>query len=199
MPLDSDDPYFWHIYPKLKRDLGGIKGATLLFEREPDKEPEWSDSKDPDEDPPDRYGGSRSYHLFFTSPPDKSFTIEVESEEPDEDDILHTVQGQSRIGCSVAVSLMAPFALTAPSFMDNFDGGSFSEPAIETVIVAEKGEQIDPDDHYKELLGPKGWGLLEELRGKATAILERHAITVLPEDELRKTVPRFYRESGAIL
>jgi hypothetical protein len=199
MPLDSDGSYFWDIYPKLKRNLSRIKDATLLFEREPDKEPEWSDGEDADEDLPDWDGGSRSYHLFFISPTDKSFTIEVESEEPGEEDNLHTVQGRSTIGCSVGVSLIAPFGLTAPSLMDNFDSGSFSEPAIETVLVGRKGNEIDPDDHYKQLLGPKRWVILEKLRREASAILEKHAITVLPEEELRKTVPRLRGGAEALV
>jgi hypothetical protein len=35
MPIDSDESYFWDIYPKVKQDLSRIKGATLLFERGP--------------------------------------------------------------------------------------------------------------------------------------------------------------------
>src|SRR5438094_2165956 len=98
MPIDSDESYFWDVYPKLKRGLSGIKGARLLFEREPDTEPQWSDGKDPDEDPPDFDEGSRSYHLFFVGPAEETFTFEIESEEEDEDGDPQTVHGKSIIG-----------------------------------------------------------------------------------------------------
>src|SRR5437667_4087114 len=94
MPLDSDDSYFWDVYPKLKRDLSRIKDATLLYE-----------------DPPDFDEGSRSYYLFFIRPADEAFTIEVDGGGQDEDADLETVQDQSIIGCSVAISLIAPFVL----------------------------------------------------------------------------------------
>ena len=74
--------------------------------------------------------------------------------------------------------------------MENFESGSYSEPDIETVLVAMKGEEVDPADYHKELVGAKGWEILEELRRKISGILEKHAIAVLPDEELRKTVPR---------
>jgi hypothetical protein len=85
--------------------------------------------------------------------------------------------------------MIAPFGLTAPARMENVESGSFSEPAIETVILAVEGETMDPTDHYKELVGAKGWEILEELRGKVSAILAKYAIAVLPDEELRKIVP----------
>ena len=144
---------------------------------------------DPGEGPPDWNENPRSYHLFFLKPDDGQFSYETEIQEPGEDDRVEMFTGRGEIGCSVAVSLVARFALIAPSQMESLESGSSSTPGIDSLIFSLDGERIDPEDHYRELLGEPAWRILEELRGRIAAILEAHAIAVLPEAELQKTVP----------
>jgi hypothetical protein len=199
MAFDSDESYFWDVHPELRAAMQKLKGARLVHEREADGGPIWFDSSDPEEDPPDDSVPSRSYHLFFVCPEGEAFTYECEIEslaEPEceedwnEDEMpMETVAGRGRTGWSVAVSLLAPFAVVTLSDMDTFEDGTTLEPSIESHGVTETGQRIDEEAEFRESKGEQAFEILLKLRGRICDILSRHGISVLPEEEWRKPVP----------
>ena len=86
MAFDPDESYFEDIYPKLKRAIERLAAARLVREIEPEGGPIWYDEPDPDEDPPDEQGRSRSYHLFFVAPTGETTTYDLSLERPAEPD-----------------------------------------------------------------------------------------------------------------
>jgi hypothetical protein len=198
MTFDSDESYFWDVYPKLGRAIQRLKGAGLVHEREPEGGPVWFDDSDHEEDLPVDQERSRSYHLFFVCPEGEAFTYETEMEsldEPGEEDEsenewpMETVTGTGRTGWSVAVSLLAPFAVITLSDMETFEDGSTSEPSIESLGFTETGQRIDPEAQFRKFKGEQAFEILLKLRGRICDILSRYGIGVMPEEEWRKPVP----------
>jgi hypothetical protein len=196
--FDSDESYFWDVYPKVAA-VQRIKGAQLVHEREPEGGPVWFDHSDPEEDPPDDRERSRSYHLFFVCPEGEAFTYETEMEslaEPGgEEDAgenelpMEAVARNGKNGWSVAVSLLAPFAVITLSGMETFEDGSSSGPSIESLGFTEMGQRIDPEAEFRKFKGEQAFEIILKLRGRICDILDRHGIGVLPEEEWRKPVP----------
>jgi hypothetical protein len=198
MAFDSDESYFRDVYPKLGAAIQRLKGARLVHEREPEGRPVWFDHSDPEEDPPDDRERSRSYHLFFVCPEGKAFTYETEIErlaDLDEEEgggnelPMEAVAGNGRTGWSVAVSLLAPFAVITLSDMETFEDGSISEPSIESRGFTETWERIDPEAEFRKFKGEQAFEILLKLRGRICGILDRYGIGVIPEEEWGKPVP----------
>lgn len=197
MGFDPNESYFWDVYPKLATAIQRIKGARLGHEREPEGGPVWFDDSDPEDDSPDDQERSRSYHLFFVCPEGEAFTYEAEIEtlaEPswDEDENeppMETVAGTGNTGWSVAVSLIAPFAVITLSKLETFEDGSTSDPSIESDGFTETGQRIDPEAEFRKFKGEQVFEVLLKLRGRICDILDRYGIGVLPEEEWRKPVP----------
>lgn len=201
MTFDSEESYFRSLYRRLRRSLQRIEGARLLHEIEADGGPVWFEGSDSDEDPPDDITSSRSYHLFFVSPEGNAFTYETETEEIDEEALaetyeetgaieepMMTVPGLGHTGWSVAVSLLAPFAVLTFGDMEVFENGSTSEPQIESYAENFNGGCIDPEENFRKFAGEQAFEVLRELRGAITGILERYGISVLPKEEWSKPV-----------
>jgi hypothetical protein len=205
MDFDSEDSYFWDVYPKLAKAFARIKGTRLVHEREPKDE---LDRSDFDEDLPDDIEYSRSYHLFFLSPEGEAFTYETEIEplgepefedgELEEDDFEddfedefteETIPGRARTGWSVAVSLLAPFAVITLDEMAIFEDGSTRQPGIESHAFTEEGERVDPEEHFQKSRGQVAFEVLLKLRGRIVDLLGKHGISVLPKEEWQKPVP----------
>ena len=173
-----------------------------MHERKPQGGPIWFDYSDSEEDPPDDQESSRSYHLFFVCPEGEAFTYETEVEslgEPGEEGEgeneipnempMETVAGSGRIGWSVAVSLLAPFAVVTLSGMETLEDGSTSEPSIKSVAFTETGLRIDPEAEFRKFKGDQAFEMLLKLRGRICRILGRYGIGVIPEEEWRRPVP----------
>ena len=199
--FDTEESYFYDVHPKLLRAFQRIKNVHPVHEREADPDPVWFDGSDPDEDPADHFETSRSYHLFFVSPEGKDFAFETEietiaepefideeSKEDEWEETLVEVRGTGRTGWSVAVSLVAPFALIKFGEMTSFADGSTSEPQIESFGETAPGESIAPEEHFRKT-SPREYKILLNLREKIAGILEASKIAVLPEEELRMPVP----------
>jgi len=202
MLFDPNESYFWDVYPKLGTSIQRLKGAQLLHEIEPEGRPVWYDESDPDEDPPDEPGASRSYHLFFVCPKGdiSDYTISTEKRAGlDEDGPFGTVNGSGREGWSVSVSLLAPFAVIALSAMETYEDGSTIEPSMEPVIFNESGERIDPESHFKELRSEEALQVFLDLRARISDLLSKNGIAVLPEEEWRKPVPGLRADAGILL
>ena len=186
MTFDPNESYFWDVYPKLGTSMRRLKGADVVHEIEPEGGPVWYDDSDPDEDPPDEQGSSRSYHLFFVCPKGdiSDYTVSTDKRAgPDEDGPFGTVKGSGREGWSVSVSLLTPFAVIALSAMETYEDGSTIEPSMEPLIFNERGERIDPEAHYKELRSGEALQVFLDLRARISDILSTNGIAVLPEEE----------------
>ena len=191
MTFDSNKSYFWDVYPKLDYALHRLKNARIVHEIEPEVEPVWYDDSDPIEDPPDEQGDSRSYHLFFVSPNGDVYSYEVSIDsppEPGEAEPIETPHGSGISGWSVAVSLLAPYAVINPCEMEVFDNGMTTEPSLEWLQFNETGEPLDPETHFKEIWCEEAVKDFFELRSRISAVLGKHGITVLDEEEWRKPV-----------
>jgi hypothetical protein len=214
IPFDSEESWFWDVQLTLAGAFHHIKGARLLHEREAAPEPAWTDWDD-DDDPPFENEFTRSYHLFFISPADKAFEFETETEnevEPEFDDEYDeddedwdgeletvTVQGQGYTGWSVAVSMIAPFAVISLNDYSTFEDGSKTEPAIEQCVQDDDGNLVNPEDHFRKLHGEMLFQKLEKLRTRIAAILEKQGVIVLPETEWRKLVPGLCGDGDALV
>lgn len=207
MVFDSDESYFWEVYPKLVAAFRRIKGAWLVHEREPDGGPVWLDDSDPEEDLPYDHERSRSYHLFFVCPEGEAFVYETEieslgelaEEDEQEESPMEMVGGDGRTGWSVTVSLLAPFAVIALSDMETFKDGSSSELSIESHGLTEAGKRIDSEAEFRKLKGERAFARLLKLRGRIRDILTRYGIGVLPEEVWREPVPGLRAEEAVLV
>lgn len=187
--IDTDEAPFWDTYSALRARLSRIPGSDLVYERKAAGGPRWEEGSDPDEDPPEWSEPTRSYHLFFLSPSGQRFCFDTETIEPDEEGVERRFAGQGRIGHTVAVSLVAPFALVALDEFETFENGSYSEPGVEGHLFELDGKRLDLEPHYLERVGEEGMRILAKQRDKIARILEAHAISVLPAEHLDTPVP----------
>ena len=153
--------------------------------------------------PPNTGATSSSYHLFFLSPNGDEFDSETECEveaDPEYDEetgeeILDgeretiTVRGREHAGWSVAVSLVAPIAVITFSDYTVFDDRPADLPSVERYAEDAEGNRFDHAEHFRKMHGERAFQVLEKLRERIAAILEKHGVTVLPEAEWRKPVP----------
>lgn len=204
MSFDPHESYFSRLQPKLSRALGRMRNTCLVYEREADGGPVWWEESDPEEDPPDEIGRTRSYHTFFVSPNGKTFTFETEAEgvtEPEfmTDDFAEAgwgegppvsrISGSGRTGWAVAVSLLAPFAVIELGDTVSFEDGSTTEAEIESYGETANGQRGDQEKNFREVQGAQAYKTIVGLRAKIADILEGFGITVLPAEEWRKPAP----------
>ncbi len=112
-----------------------------------------------------------------------------EEEEGEMEWPMGAVAGTGRTGWSVAVSLLAPFAVITLSDIEIFEDGTTFEPSIESQGFTATGQRIDPEAEFRKFKGEQAFAILLELRGRICDILDRYRIGVLPEEEWRKPVP----------
>lgn len=203
--VDFDEAHLVDVYPKLKAKLSRIKGAAILYERDENGGPGWSENSysgwrddpfedDPFEDPSRWDDLSYSYYVFFVGLTDKQFQFEIETdafeEESELDTIeLDTIKGKGTMGCTVGISLVAPFAAVELSSFSQFEDGH-SCPDVESPVMGDvDGEVVEEADYLREMLPEEGVRTLHALRDKIARTLESFGIKVLPEEELRKPVP----------
>lgn len=182
--IDLNEAPFWDTYSALKARLSRIPGSDLVYEREAAGGPRRDEGSDPHADPPGWSEPTRSYHLFFLSPSGQRFSFDTETLEPDEAGVERRFEGRRRIGHTVAVLLVAPFALVALDEFETFENGSRSEPSLEGHLFDLEGKRLYLERHYLELLGEEGMRILAEQRDKIARILKAHAISVLPAEHL---------------
>lgn len=189
--FDPDESYFFEVYPELEEKLSQIKGTNVLYEREWNPDPVWYHDSDPDEDLPDWIEDVSSYHLFFLGLTGQKFQFETEDETPSEDDEdeLEKVAGTGTVGCSVGVSLIAPFALVTFNTYESFENGSQTIPDVQASIFTDAGAPIDTAFYYRERWGDEVFQALCALRNEILEILGSCGISLLPEEEANKPVP----------
>jgi hypothetical protein len=195
MNVDYEDSWFFDVQLELTRALQGLRGCSLPFEREAKGEPVWWDESNSEEDPPDGFIPDRSYHLYFVAPDGPGFEFNTQSEEII-DDVAEIVNGEGRTGWSVAVSLLAPFAVvTLGEWIVSDDGGT-TEPTIETYLEDSAGNRLDPEQQFRESVDESVFSRLTAVRDKIEKILEKCGVTVLPETEWSQPVPGFRLDEG---
>ena len=189
VPIDLDESYLADVCPELKAKLCRIDGASVLYERHPRGGPQWSEESDPDEDPPDWNEPRLSYCLFFVAIADERFEYGDESVTEDQAGTEHRVEGTGSIGCSVGVSLLAPFACVTLDTMAEYEDGSYARPDVCPQTFDMDLQPADMDEHVREMFDEEGVEVVHALRDRITGILESFGIAVLPDEELRKAVP----------
>ena len=201
--VDTDESYFHGIHARLERDLRKIPGASLLWQTEPeDHRAYWNDDDEPPPFPPD----FQSYRVFFLAPPGTEFETETESlEEPDPLDPggeLETVTypGRGRYGCSVAISLAAPFAAVSFDDYAQFeDGSNFAPDRCNVAYSDETGQPVDTDAATREALGESAFAKLENLRARIVKVLAKYGVTVLEKAILNLPAPHLKSDREVFL
>lgn len=196
-----EESHLEDIYDDLKTKLSAIKTATLDYERDWEgndprfdnfnQPPGWNDEKENFHEPiPVPMGDiSSSYHLFFLGLKGGRFRCECEDDTLDNDGNLEEVKGIETLGCSVGISLLAPFAVIMTGSRSVYEDGSYTCPDIETYIFEHNGEPVDMEDHIRQIAGEEALQAIRELKNRITSILESFGISILPDEEAEKPVP----------
>jgi hypothetical protein len=175
--IDFDESYFWKEHLTIREKLQNIKGARLEYEREAEPERNY-----PDDDELEEFSTSldepRSYHLFFVCPSDNCSHYETEAEMMNDDEEMEMVPGQGTIGCAVAVSLVARFAVMNIASEECFENGIVDVPDI----VNQRGD-------FRGQIGDTGLKRLDRLQAKVAKILASHEIEILQPDTATILVP----------
>jgi len=185
---EDEESYLFDLYPKVRRDLGRIKGGHIVYERPPEGDREWAEDPDTGHDDMVVENIAYSYHLLFLSASGEEFRIEFEDEGGSMEN-PETVKFEGNIGCALGISEVAPFAVIRFSSIAHAEDGSELLPSIETGISSEDGETFDSDQFYTEKLGEKAFKKLADLRNSIAKVLEKLGIAILPEEECQKIVP----------
>jgi hypothetical protein len=187
----------------LKTKLSTIETATLNYERDWQgndprfgnyyRSSNWDNEKDDFDDPiPLPMGDiSSSYHLFFLGLNEERFRLECEDETLDDEGNRVQVKGTRSPGCSVGISLLAPFALIMTGSIEVFEDGSYTCPDIETHVFEWEGDPADIEEytHTPQIAEKETEQALKELTDRITSILESFGIFILPDEEAEKPVP----------
>jgi hypothetical protein len=195
---DPEECFLAEILGETRNRLSRVEGTRLLYERPPCPEPRWSEGTDSDEDPPEFTEFASSYHLFFVARSGRQFELEIETETPDEDDILQVVGGRLQVGYCVAVSLIAPLAIIRTSEMESYEDGTEALPDIEETRFRMDGSPLPSEVYLSELLGQREIDELKELRGRIETVLRSLGIAVLSDEEARRPLPWLRTGEGTI-
>jgi hypothetical protein len=172
--------------PASGKALTRIDGVELLYEQDPRGGPVWDDAADPEEDPPTDFEHTRSYLLMFLTLRGEPFRYETEDLVEDESGVERKVQGSGCIGCTVAVSLLAPVAIVRFGDMEHLDDGSHILPQLDDNIFDLDGHPIDPQMHFRRMMGEEAVEALRRLAETITERLAAHGVRTLAVSELQK-------------
>jgi hypothetical protein len=186
LPGDFDEVDIEAASADVRKRLTDIEGADLLYEQDPRGGPVWNDDADPEEDPPTDFEHSRSYMLMFLALRGEPFCYETEDLFEDESEVQRKVQGTGRIGCTVAVSLLAPVAIVKFGDMEQLDDGSQILPQIDDNIFDLDERPIDPETHFRSMMGEEAVQALQRLAETITARLAACGLRTLAASELEK-------------
>jgi hypothetical protein len=188
LPADFDEIDADALYPGLRRRLAAVEGAGLAYEREPSNEPSWSDEDERWDDSPADLEHSRSYLLLFLAPADERFHYATEDTVEDEEG-TRTAAGTGTIGCTVAISLLAPVALVKFDDLEVFDDGGETLPEAGDNAFDLEGHPLDPNLHFRAMFGAEIVDALQILADRITAILTAQGVMVLSREQLESPVP----------
>jgi len=181
--------YYDAIREEVRAALSRIREADRVYDRPSEGRPHYEDGADPEKDPPSWIEEPASYDLFFLAPrgEDFEFTGELPKDLDDPDSPMVPTVG--RIGCSVGISIVAPFAMVTFTEIEFLEDGSTTRPDIFPHIFNFDGSAIDIEAHYEELFLEEGINGLRRLRDEIMQVLDGFDIRVLSTQEFRAKVP----------
>jgi len=202
--FDESESYFFSIRESIRADLHRIRGVAAFWESadpfEKYNHSAWDDDDDDfGESPPEDF---QSYHVFFLAPVGEEFVSEEETEgyaEPDpldeDEDAVEpeeaTYSGTRRDGYVLGVSLLARVAAISWSSMASFEDGSEYFPDVYSQEACEPGEKpSEPPLSKTEPYSKDGIKKMERLRNAIVAVLKKHRIRLIEDEELALCVPR---------
>ena len=163
----------------------------------------------------------RSYHVYCVGLRGERFSYPIETEtfgEVDVDDEGHEhdeedggdlpgrsarVRGTATVGCTVAVSLLAPVALVMPDVLERSDDGEvMTEPTPHPTRFSLEGQPLDalsPDQPDRQIIGDEGMQEVSALRERIVTLLEALDVAVLTDAEANTTVPGLRAGEGTLL
>jgi hypothetical protein len=186
LPYDFDELDIETRSADLISQLRDIEGAELLYEQDPRGGPVWDDDADPQEDPPTDLEHTRSYQLLFLALRGEPFRYATEDIVEDEPGVQRKVPGTGRIGCVVAVSLLAPLAIVKFGDMEQLDDGSQILPQLDDTLFDLDVRPIDPETHFRNMMGEEAVEALQRLAETITARLAARGFRTLATSELDK-------------
>lgn len=188
-PIGFDESYLKSVYEKLEKALSEIDGTELGYERDADG----------NESCPALSGAATlsrwddwhySYHLFFVGLAEDRFRYLCDTLEPAEDGEERRVEGTGMIGCTVAVSLLAPYALVKLRSLERYSETSQTTPELDHPVYSLEGEPIEMQSHFRETMGDEAVEALKSLSSRIARILDSVGIRLLAEDVEEKPVGR---------
>jgi hypothetical protein len=188
MTVPPEESHLADLAPRLRARLNRVRGAALVYEREPEALLAWNDGDDPDEDPAADTGPSASYQVFFLALTDKRFRFQVDDEGEDEEGNPQKIVGEGWVGCVVAVSVLAPLAVLRFAQREDYDDGSQTLPDIYHSVFSLDGRPIPLEAYFQESFGSAAVLALTRLRNRLQKVLETLGIAVLPEAEGQQPV-----------
>ena len=209
---DPDESWLADRERRLKRALARLAGASVLFDRG-----RYGLSGNSDEFPSDE--PLRSYHVYCVGLRGEQFSYPIETETfGDVDDEGHEhdevdggdlpgwragVRGTATVGCTVAVSLLAPVALVTPDVLERSDDGEvMTEPSPHPSRFSLDGGPLDAlsaDQPDRQIIGDEGMQEVSALRRRIVTLLEALDIAVLTDAEANTTVPGLRAGEGTLL
>lgn len=180
------------LYDRLCGSLAGLPGVGLFHEQPADSRvAAWHADNDDDGDAAAFPGSdmSYSYRRYFLGLADAQCEMPVEYQEEDEDGELAEVEGTDTLGCVVALCEFAPLAIVRFDSIWSAESGSSTLPDIGDHIFDERGVPVDLEAHFAELFGDDAMVVARRLREAIIALLQSRGVTIIPDDEARKTVP----------
>ena len=198
MMIGSDESYLRGVYPKLKEALSEIYGTELSYERDAEGN-EFSPALSGAEKVSDWGESYFSYVLFFVGLVDEQYRYLCETVVPDEDGEERQVEGKGMIGCMVAVSLLAPYALLELRSLERYKGGDQATPEIDHPVYSLEGEPIEMKVHFRETMGEEAVEALQKTSERIEAILKSAGISILPEEDEEKPVGWLQAGEGVLV
>ncbi|HLP59641.1 MAG TPA: hypothetical protein VK186_12455, partial [Candidatus Deferrimicrobium sp.] len=128
------------------------------------------------EEPSEDDNLASSYHLFFLALQGDQFEYECQAEDLDEKGNTVTLNGIGVVGCCVAVSLLAPFAIVTPASMEIYDDDSCTFPDIDLHYISSNKDANHLEDYidanFTGLLEKEDIQVLNDLMNRVTTVLD---------------------------
>jgi len=200
--VSPDESYIYEKIGDVTRRLSAIEDASLLRVIDPLDRPEQSHRYDLDDDehePIPDDSPMPSYFVFFVGLKGKDARFDHDGAEPDDDGEMHDFHAIGTVGCTVGISLLAPFAYVKLGEVLDYDDGNQTEPDIWPDVYELDGTPRDLVEHYDELMDSGPVARMQALRESIELALKAEGITVVPDEEATKRVPGLKAEDEVII
>lgn len=192
LPADEDDDRLERVLERLRRELKKIAGVIVVCERPPRERPVIEPGFEGGDDPPSAPEELRSYHVLFVTFADPRLEYEAEDLRKTRGGGEERVGGVGRWGCSVGVSLVAPFATVVFQAIERYEDGTATEPDVHPCVFDLELRPLDMERHVRETMGDEVLGVLSRLRERIVRVLDRLGFGV-PSDDILGHCPEGLR------